>query len=100
MDLRPRLADDNCCPIYRRASATKPKTKVSSLQQHRQMGVLMRGCSSAHRIAGFGAGGPRQTRRYDPGTRDGSTRSAASMGRLTLNVLLSFALFEREVTSE
>jgi len=26
VDLRPRLADNNCCSIYRRTSATEPKT--------------------------------------------------------------------------
>ena len=40
-------------------AGSRPISKVSSLQQHRQMGVLMRGCSSEHKISESGADVPR-----------------------------------------
>src|SRR6202045_1192155 len=52
-----------------------PISKVSSLQQHRQMGVLMRGCSSSRKIAADGEDAARRTRQRGQDIPAGSNRS-------------------------
>ena len=60
---RSRDECDRCATLCdRRKGAPRDRTpisKISSLQQHRQMGVLMRGCNSRRRISEFGADAPR-----------------------------------------
>src|SRR3984893_13127112 len=52
-----------------------PISKVSSLQQHRQMGVLMRGCSRSCKIAADGEDAARRTRQRGQDIPAGSNRS-------------------------
>src|ERR1700736_5875363 len=52
-----------------------PISKVSSLQQHRQMGVLMRNCSRSRKIAADGGDAARRTRQRGQDIPAGSNRS-------------------------
>ncbi len=54
-----------------------PISKISFLQPHRQMGVVMQDCSNSCTTAARGADGVRQISRYDQRIPFGSNRSAA-----------------------
>src|SRR5258708_10078941 len=64
-----------------------PISKVSSLQQHRQMGVLMRGCNMSCTTAAGGGGGIRRTRQRGRGIPVGSNRSAVRHTRFAMETV-------------
>src|SRR5258707_5272540 len=51
-------------------------SKTSSLQSHRQMGVMKQDCSNGHKISKYDADAPRPGQAYDRRTRAESIRSA------------------------